>query len=86
MEKDLKRSVRRHHLDRLKAKRKSYWGFGRAGHRNRTEMDARRKGMVAQYPSVCSCYMCGNPRKWWKEVTLKEKLHKIVANEDVTLN
>lgn len=21
----------------------------------------------------CSCYMCGNPRKYWKELTLQEK-------------
>lgn len=26
--------------------------------------------------TVCSCYMCGNPRKYWKEETLQEKKNK----------
>ncbi len=23
-------------------------------------------------PTPCSCFMCGNPRKWWKSKTLRE--------------
>lgn len=23
--------------------------------------------------TMCSCYMCGNPRKYWKEKTLDER-------------
>lgn len=24
----------------------------------------------------CSCFVCGNPRKWWNQDTLKEKRFK----------
>lgn len=28
---------------------------------------------LANNISACSCYMCGNPRKWWNEKTWQEK-------------
>ena len=30
-------------------------------------------GIVARTPAACSCYMCGNPRKHWNELTMQEK-------------
>jgi len=32
--------------------------------------------VLADRLKSCSCYMCGNPRKWWKADTLKEKQFK----------
>lgn len=29
---------------------------------------------------MCSCYICGNPRKWWNEITLQEKKANDIAN------
>lgn len=31
-----------------------------------------RLGFTANTPHSCSCYMCGNPRKWWLERTRQE--------------
>jgi hypothetical protein len=30
-------------------------------------------GVYAHTPHLCSCYMCGNPRKWWDQKTIQEK-------------
>ena len=54
------RAIRRHHIARLKNNRKSYWGYDR---RRDGQMDAKQLGKVVQYPTPCSCTMCGNPRK-----------------------
>lgn len=62
------RSVRRHHRERLLAKRVKYhtlnWG-------NYVPDDKRRK-MYIDTPTVCSCDMCGNPRRRHKELTKQE--------------
>ncbi|HXG85011.1 MAG TPA: hypothetical protein VNI84_13405 [Pyrinomonadaceae bacterium] len=34
--------------------------------------DATYVGKLAQTRKPCSCWMCGNPRKWHKQKTLKE--------------
>ena len=33
----------------------------------------RMIGIKAHTPALCSCWMCGNPRKYWKEKTIQEK-------------
>ena len=30
-------------------------------------------GAYAHSPKGCSCFMCGNPRKWWNDKTVQEK-------------
>lgn len=27
----------------------------------------------------CSCFVCGNPRKWWRDPTLSEKKFKAIS-------
>ncbi len=61
-----KRAIRRHHYIRLKKKRKYYWGVGR-------ELEADELGFVVSTPHPCSCYCCGNPRKWFLEISTQEK-------------
>lgn len=61
------RSERRRHEQRMKAKflrmkRHNWW--------TPTEKDA---GLYPHHGKVCSCYMCGNPRKYWGELTIQEK-------------
>lgn len=36
-------------------------------------LDEAQIGYLAHSPQNCSCYMCGNPRKHWKEKTMQEK-------------
>lgn len=36
---------------------------------------------LANNIKICSCYMCGNPRKWWDEITIQEKRAIIDAKE-----
>jgi len=43
-----------------------------AKHRARDLTDADI-GVFAHTPHLCSCYMCGNPRKWWDQKTIQEK-------------
>ena len=33
----------------------------------------RMVGKKAHTPAMCSCHMCGNPRKYWKEKTIQER-------------
>ena len=70
MEKDYSRALRRHHIARLKKTRSKYvvynwWPLDE-------HIQARRLGQLTQYPTACSCHMCGNPRKWFKHRTIHE--------------
>ena len=64
------RALRRHHVARLKRRRKSYWGYpsvlgtplDEAPQAPRS-MDARQLGKVTQNPQMCSCPACGNARR-----------------------
>ncbi len=72
--KDMSRALRRHHRERLKKNRKNYWGYGQQGWRTaETEMSEATAGIVINTPTPCSCWMCGNPRKAWCEITMQEK-------------
>lgn len=52
-------AMNRHHVKRLKAKRKHYWNVG-GKHRSEKAV-----GLVVCTPCLCSCTMCGNQRKHW---------------------
>jgi hypothetical protein len=86
------RAVRRHHVKRLKAKRKTYWGYPRLeryGPGNiplgPDRMNAHQLGKVVQYPQACSCAGCGNVRRnaWmnYAERTREEIAHEIKQYE-----
>ena len=51
------RAYRRHHMKRLKKKRIAWWGDVRNYHT----------------PTMCSCFMCGNPRKHFNQLTIQER-------------
>lgn len=53
MEEISKRALRRHHRERLGKARKSYWAY-----------NEHKPARVINTPCCCSCWMCGNPRKW----------------------
>lgn len=81
--KDMKRAVRRHHVARLKNKRKYYWGYqtktiliGRLRpqdwNSSEYKMPADQLGKVLRTPAICSCPGCANSRKYLG-LTLAEK-------------
>lgn len=62
------RAQRRADYARLKEKRQTHWGYGNQGWRQYckhapVKMSPALAGMVANTPTPCSCYMCGNPRR-----------------------
>lgn len=60
------RSVRRHHRARLRARRRVHWG------RDLSQEPARNLARVIDTPTPCSCWMCGNPRRYFGERTRQE--------------
>jgi len=69
MYKNLKRAFRRHHSFRVKQnyKRKIYW---------LDKSNERMVGIVSKTPRLCSCWMCGNSRKYFGEISSQEKKAK----------
>jgi len=80
--KDQKRSIRRHHNDRLKEFRKAYSRFKWWG----PDHFKRRLGKLLHTPTICSCPMCGNDRKYLgktlKELSLEEVTKKTEGNNE----
>lgn len=70
MDKNLSRALRRHHKNRLKNSRRNYWSV------TIDLIDLKSEKYISQVtrtPKPCSCYMCGNARKFFNERTLQEK-------------
>lgn len=78
------RAVRRHHVQRLKANRQSYWGYPQYAAQGgaRKAMSVKALGSVVDTPTPCSCAMCGNPRRFGKggamgvRLTIQERAHR----------
>lgn len=60
------RAQRRHDTRRIKLK------FRKVHKGRQWEPTARNAGVFANHGKVCSCWMCGNPRKYG-ELTLQER-------------
>jgi hypothetical protein len=79
------RSVRRHHMERLKKNRSTYWGYPRHDEGQEKAMSDRTRGIVANTPKNCGCWMCSRPRKVFAERTMQEqrqmqsRLHDLTA-------
>lgn len=58
------RSQRRHHLERMKAKARKARPWD-------------EKARDANHLAACSCELCGNPRRWYGQVTVQELRAKI---------
>ena len=74
MEKDRSRAQRRYQHAIVKRNRRNYM-------RIREIVTPRNLGITVHTPKLCSCVMCGNPRKWLKEFTLDEKKHLHLFHE-----
>lgn len=73
--KDMRRALRRHHRARLIAKRTSpafpYWG--RAWMRPLDRFTPLQTGKLARTPKPCGCWMCGNPRRVFRDLPPRER-------------
>lgn len=67
--KDMKRALRRHHSASLKHARGHHWGRD-------IRREPRLLGKVVDTPTPCNYWMCGNPRRYFKELT-RHKLRTI---------
>ncbi len=65
------RALRRHHRKRIIRKRYEKVKAGR--------WYVKSPGYLAKNNTVCSCWMCGNPRKYFGEPTRQEKIFKSSA-------
>lgn len=80
--KDMKRSLRRAHRDRMKGRAKTII-------RNQGFSDWLKDrwehvlGIRGDTFTVCSCHACGNPRKWFNETTMSEKRFSQKEDDDV---
>lgn len=54
-----KNAKRRHHIERLKKKRKHYWGMFFKGKEN---LEAKLN-IVVRTPKTCACWRCNKPRQ-----------------------
>lgn len=66
-QKSMKRALRRHHAARVKNNRRYHWGRDRD-----LALEPVRWGKVVATPTPCSCWMCGNPRKYFGDRTIQE--------------
>lgn len=66
----MKSAIRRHRYNRLKKKRLKYWGYGS---KFSGQMTPKQIGMVVATPHPCSRICCGNPRKYFNELTIQEQ-------------
>jgi hypothetical protein len=65
------RSARRHHAARRKARVERVLAHLLAGRQGR--LRSRVKGVLADTPARCSCWMCANPRRIFGETTVQER-------------
>jgi hypothetical protein len=65
-----KRALRRYHAQRRKAwVRRTLRQYFMERH----DLPARRVAMYSKTPKICSCFMCGNPRRFHGELTIQER-------------
>lgn len=59
------RGIRRHHEQRIKSRVRRYYG-------GLAVDDPRYIGKIAHARRLCSCWLCGNPRRHWGQATIQE--------------
>ena len=76
-------AYRRHHIERLKSRHRSMLRaeWSRLG--DELANDPAFIGGLVTTHTRCSCPMCGNPRKWFGELTRQERLAEIDAYEQL---
>lgn len=73
------RSERRHHHQRMIDKVKTFRWMSPEFYHGEEEQRQKHIKKMAENRKKCSCHMCGNPRKMFKEDTMQEK--RVKENE-----
>jgi len=78
--KEIIRGIRRHHIQRLKKARAfdQAIGVSRQG-------DSAALGRHVNAPAKCSCWMCGNPRRYFDEKSRQERIRDEKFNAESAL-
>lgn len=81
----MSRAMNRHHYRRIKNNRKFNYGRTLLDFQEMSLRDPRLPqrciGKAARTPAMCSCAMCGNPRKYFGHVTMAELRSNISEGE-----
>ncbi len=75
------RALRRHHRIRIKKKRLYQLKSNFSDWKEIVYL--KRLNFSIDTPKACSCYLCGNPRKYWNEKTRKEVISEKCFNRDL---
>lgn len=74
------RAQRRHDNRRIKSR--FYEIQKTRPHEWRQDVSARSAGIFANHGKTCSCFMCGNPRRFWGDLTVQEKRAELCRDVD----
>lgn len=74
------RAERRHHHRRMLEKVKDFFIYQNHFWTEEEKLQHQRK--LAENRKPCSCYMCGNPRRMFKEKTIQEKRFEEYGNDE----
>ena len=66
------KAYRRHHIKRLKRVRSHYYDG---------DISEKQLQLLIHTRKPCSCYMCGNPRRHFGEITRQEELSNLELQE-----
>lgn len=66
------RAERRHNHERMIDKVKKFWWIQADKYWGSEERRQKHIRKMSETRKPCSCYMCGNPRKHWKDKTVQE--------------
>lgn len=78
-EKPKRRAWRRAQTQRIKKNRQQYWGRDLSG-------DPVAHGIAIDTPKTCSCFMCGNERRYFNQVTVQEKRAALATLDEDSLS
>lgn len=80
------KAFRRHHHQRMLNRVKGFrWIKSLNSRLTQDEIDRVIK-RISKTRQPCSCHMCGNARKLWKQKSLKEKKFELSSKEFLELN
>lgn len=68
------RSLRRYYAEKARRRARQILSLWQSRSNGRFDYDARQVGMMAHTPAPCSCPMCGNPRRHFRQRTRQEKV------------
>jgi len=78
--KNMSRSERRHHRKRIKYNAIRNNKYGRT---KEDYMNKRLLGKNTSCTALCSCFMCGNPRRHFAGLTIQEQLFHQLADLEI---